>query len=344
MFKPHLWNTCFLAFILALIVTTVVISACAGSSNKETITEPSAPEPYTMAQTTNETYENNKVYMGIWLNNIYSFEYTKGTYTLDIFLYFFWIDPNIKEIDWYLMNGYPVNPATIEILNNDTSGEVKNQIFRITAVCSTTPDASSFPFDPIQMEVVIELITRGYHAEIVWLENQTGVDPSFDNAGWVTSNIELISSNRVYPLGVELPRAEMILTQYRLQIWTGIQALIPPVIFALVSAFSFLFSLRDAAAVGLRLGLETSMLVTTLLFNFTVNSTIPPSSTITLYSLFMLSILIFMVMNLVVTVIGFVQWFYYKNEKQTKRTNRWGFIISLLVLFAFFILLYLLRA
>ncbi len=296
-----------------------------------------------MTQAVDVEYENNKVYLGVWLNNIYNYQYIAGSYNLDMFLYFFWVDPNITTVDWYLMNGYPVNPATTVLISSDLTGEVKYEIYRITATCSVTPDATEFPFDSIKLAVAIELLTHGYDTELVWLENETGLDPAFANAGWVTTNLELTTSEHVYPLDAQLPRAEMVVTQRRQRLLADVQSLIPPAIFAIVSAFSFLFNLRDATAVGLRLGLNTSMLVTTLLFNFAVSATIPPASTISVYTLFMLAILIFMVMNLIVTITGFVEWFYYKNEVQTRKTNRWGFVLSTIVPILFFIVLYFLR-
>jgi hypothetical protein len=288
-------------------------------------------------------FEDNKVYLGIWINNIYSYDYLAGSYTVDMYLYFFWVDPNITTIDWYLMNGYPVNPVTTVLISSNLTGDVKDEIYRVTAACSTTPDASDFPFDSIKISVAVELLTHGNNIEIVWLDNESGVDRGFVNAGWKTTNLELTTSEHVYPLDAVLPRAELVITQQRQREFTSVQYLIPLAFFAIVSAFSFLFSLRDAAAVGLRLGLNTSMLVTTLLFNFTVSAAIPPSSSISLYALFSLSILIFIILNLIVTITGFVQWFYYKNEIQTKDTNRWGFIISLFVPVILFILIYFLR-
>ena len=288
-------------------------------------------------------FENNKVYVGVWLNNIYSYQYTAGSYTIDMYLYFFWIDQNISTVDWYLINGYPINPATTVLVSSDLTGDVKYEIYRVTAACSTTPDAKDFPFDSIQLIVSVELITHGQSIEFVWLENETGLDPSFVNAGWVTTSLDLTTAMHIYPLGAALPRAEMVVTQQRQLILSNIQGIIPPTIFAIVSAFSFLFNLKDASSVGLRLGLNTSMLVTTLLFNFTVGSAIPPSSSITIYGLFILSVLIFIVLNLIVTITGFVHWFYYKNEVRARNTNRWGFIVSIVLPLVFFSLLFFLR-
>ena len=52
--------------------------------------------------------ENDTVYVGVYVVDIYSFDYITGEYTLDLYVYFAWIDPEIDAIEWYLMNGYPI--------------------------------------------------------------------------------------------------------------------------------------------------------------------------------------------------------------------------------------------
>jgi hypothetical protein len=46
---------------------------------------------------------------------------------------------------------------------------------------------------------------------------------------------------------------------------------------------------------------------------------------------------------LIVTIIGVVGWFRYKNEKRTNRANRLGFLISIAVPVIIFVILYLVR-
>jgi len=294
-------------------------------------------------QTPNE-FENNTVYIGIWLVNIYSYNYLTGSYVLDFYLYFFWVDPNINGTDWYLMNGYTVNPATTVLVDQNLTGPVKYTIYRVTAQFSSTPDASNFPFDKIELGVSVELLTHGYATELKWLENQTGIDPIFQNPGWVTTDLQLTVSNHEYPLDVTLPQAEMTITQQRQQSTIIVQYLFPPLIFSIVSAFSFLFSLKDMSAVSLRIGLNSSMLVTTLLFNYAVNSNFPQSSsTIVLYTVFMTAVLTFMVLNLLVTVFGLVRWSRFKNAVEIQRINRLGFIATIGVPLLIFVVLILLR-
>lgn len=338
---------------LLVVLTVLALFICIFFLNSPTrvqaqLSTPKSGDPdYLLSQveiTNPGSFENNKVYVGIWLINIYSFSYVSGSYTFDMYVYFFWVNPNITQIEWYLMNGYPITPISTILIEKSVSDAVKYEIYRTTARLSSSPDGSDFPFDTIKLPVTIEILKQGLDLSVEWLENETGIDPGFSNSGWETVNFELFESVHDYPLDAHLPKVEMVLTQQRRRPATVVQSLFPPLIFGMVSACSFLFSLRDSSAVGLRLGLNTSMLVTTLLFNFAISGTIPPSSTFILYDLFMFSVLIFIALNLVVTTIGFVSWFYFKNEKRTRLINRLGFLLSLIAPILFFILLFFLRS
>jgi hypothetical protein len=330
----------FLFFVALFIYPALAIN---GASSK--LTTESEHTPSLQAQLANFQYENNTVYLGVWLINIYNFQYLTGDYTFDFYLYFFWVDPNpnITQIDWQLVNGYPITPNAITLIDRNLNSTVKHEIYRVTAHFNTAPNAIDYPFDSIKLEVALDFLTRGNYNNVVWLENQTGIDPGFENSGWKTSNVALTVSSHAYPLDVAVPRASMVITQQRQNLLSSVQALIPPIIFGIVSVFSFLFGLKEVSAVGIRIGLNTSMLVTTLLFNFAASAAIPPASTISFYGLFMLSILIFMVLNLVITIVGVVAWIRYKNEQQVKRINRWGFVLAIGLPILFFVLLYVLR-
>jgi hypothetical protein len=263
---------------------------------------------------------------------------------LDFYLYFFWSDANITQIEWQLVNGYPITPTSVTLIDRNLTGDVKHEIYRVTARCNTPPDANNYPFDTVKLELSFDFITHGQYSNVAWLENQTGIDPGFKNAGWTTISLDITVSQHPYPLNVEVPRAEMLITQQRQRPLSSFQAFIPPIIFGIVSTFSFLFSLKEMGAVGLRIGLNTSMLVTTLLFGFTAGANVPPASTMTIYSLFLLSVLIFMVINVNVTIVGVVAWGRYKNETLVKRINRWGFFTALSIPVILFILIYFVRA
>jgi hypothetical protein len=288
-------------------------------------------------------FSNDTMYMGMWVLHIYSFQYTTGTYTVDMYVYFFWTNPNIATVNWYLTNGYPINDASKVLVNSDTTGPVKYQFYRITATMNTPPDARDYPFDQINLKISVEVLNAS-GVNLAWLENQTGIDPNFTNSNWKTTNITLSVVKHDYPLGIQAPYAEMTITQAKLKPSSALSSLFPPLIFCFVSAISFLFGLKDPPSVGLRMGLNTSMLITTILFQLSISGSIPPSTSISTFGLFSISVLVFLAMNLVVTIIGFAHFVKYKDVNFTMKINRWGFIISIISPIILYIILSLLRA
>ena len=330
--------------VLGLFVFFVVIQAVS-----PVFGNPQASDPQT-SSATNQTFimvdssqSDNAVNVGVWLINIFGYQYLTGNYIADMYVYFIWTNPNIQTIDWQFANGYPVTPTSVTLLANSTNGAVKTEVYRATANLNSPPDASDFPFDKINITVAINVLPHGNNLTLNWLDNQTGTDSKFDTPGWKIVSHSLTTSINDYPLGVQVPRAEMVVTQERQRTAQSFSPFIAPLFFAVVSAVSFLFSLKEMAAVGLRIGLNTSMLVTTLLFSFGVSSSIPPASSVVLYSIFLLAILLFMVSNLVVTVIGVVGWIKYKDENRTRIANKLGFIISIIVPVVAFAIIYLLK-
>ncbi len=289
-------------------------------------------------------FGNHTIYVGIWVLHIYNYQYTTGNYVLDMYVYFFWTDPNITTANWYLTNGYPINDAAKVLVSSDVNGTIKYEVYRVTATLNNPPDAREYPFDQINLKISLEIINPGYTPNLAWVQNQTGVDPAFVNPNWKTTNIELFVSKHAYPLGSEPPYAEMTITQEKLKPSSAFASLFPPLIFSFVSAISFLFSLKDPGSVGLRMGLNTSMLITTILFQLNISSAVPPSTSISIFALFSISVLVFLSMNLVVTIFGFAHFVKYKNADFTMKVNRWGFVISIIAPVLLFTVLFVFRA
>jgi hypothetical protein len=328
-------------FLLTTTLATIDAFSEAGTANAQTLsTQPFESDPQ-VPMTIDAQPLDDTVFIGVWLLNMFDFQYKSGSYTMDMYTYFFWTNPNITNVEWYFSNGYPINPTAITLVANTTSGEFNVQIYRATARLNYAPDAVNYPFDHINVTISIDLLTQGNDVILQWLSNETGVDPQFTNSGWITESIQLSTSLHPYPIGVEVPRAEMVLEQQRQRPITSFSPFFPPAIFTVVCAVSFLFSLKEMSSVGLRIGLNTSMLVTTLLFSFGASNDIPPSSYVVLYTIFLLCVLIFMVCNLIVTIIGVVGWVKYKDKKRTTLANRLGFAVSVIVpLILFFVLYY----
>jgi hypothetical protein len=327
-------------FLLTLAFSTICAFNQAATANAQTPSIHLVQSNSQVPTTIDVQPSDDTVFIGVWLLNMFDFQYKSGSYTMDMYTYFFWTNPNITNIDWYFSNGYPINPTAVTLVANTTSGDFKVQVYRATARLNYAPDAVNYPFDHINITVSIDLLTQGNDVVLQWLTNETGVDSQFTNSGWKTDSIHLHTSLHPYPIGVEVPRAEMVLNQQRQRTVTSFSPFVPPAIFTIVCAVSFLFSLKEMSSVGLRVGLNTSMLVTTLLFSFGASNDIPPSSYVVLYTIFLLCVLIFMVCNLIVTIVGVVGWLKYKDERRTTLANRLGFVISVIVPMIIFFVLY----
>jgi hypothetical protein len=326
--------------VLIFLVILQVVGPVFGSQANDYQTATAASPAFS---TVDVVQSDSTVNVGVWMINIFGNQYLTGNYIADMYIYFTWTNPNIQTIDWHFANGYPVTPTAVTLLGNATNGAVKTEVYRATANLNSPPDASDFPFDKINVTIAINMVPHGNNLTLNWLNNQTGIDSKFDTPGWKIVSYSLGTSINDYPLGVQVPRAEMVVTQERQRTAQSFSPFIAPIFFAMVCAVSFLFSLKEMAAVGLRIGLNTSMLVTTLLFSFGISSSIPPASSVVLYSIFLLAVLLFMVSNLIVTVIGVVGWIRYKDEKRTIIANKLGFVISIIVPIVAFAIIYSLK-
>jgi len=283
---------------------------------------------------------NNTISVGIHLIDMYNFEYTAGRYTYDMYVFFFWTDPTISTADWYLRNGYPTYPGAKLLVDQDKSGRLKWELYRVRATLATPIEPTDYPFDSVTLPVSIELLTHNYPATLVWMPNETGIDAGFSNVGWSRPSYTLTSSVSHYPLGWDAPRADMNIVMARSPFGAFMKSIFTPLIFCFVAAVCFLFRMHDAPAFTLRVGITTSMLVSAVLFSFAEQGSIPPFSRLTFFHAVMVSAILFIALGLVLTVIGYAEWMRTSDREHVDRLNRLGFVISVTVPILLFAILH----
>jgi len=281
------------------------------------------------------------VNVGLWLINVYAFDYRTGSYTFDFYIYFFWTDKNITTIDWYLMNGLPSGSDTKAIVDSGIRGDFNYQLWRVRADLNAPIEPRDYPFDKVTLPIDIELLKHGYDTSLNWMTQESGVDPGFKIVGWQVESVDYTTYIHQYPLNTSSPGANMILTLQRSAFEAFMQNILPPLLLCIVSAFCFLLRLDDDSTFALRVGINTAMLITAVLFNISVTAYIPPISGLNLYETFITAVLTFLSLALIVTVLGYVEWKYTGREERLTKINRWGAAISVLLpllLFLSFIL------
>ncbi len=269
--------------------------------------------------------------IGVWVINVYDFDYPSGSYVFDYYIYFYWSDPNITTINWFMMNGYPSTPATKQLVDSGVENGVHYEFYRVRANLSYPLEAGNYPFEEVALPISIEVVDFNHPVELRWLDNKSGVDPGFKIVGWEVTDVRYSITPHDYSFGTSTDQATMDIIIEREMIVATPQLIIPPIIFCLVSAFSYLLRMDDSGAFGLRVGLNTSMLITAVLFNLSEQDNMPPTSTINFYTIFITGVFLFLAINLVVTILGYVQFNYHKDPARLKRINRYGIVLSIAI-------------
>jgi hypothetical protein len=274
--------------------------------------------------------ENHTMHVGLYLVQCYGLDYKSGSYSYDFYIRFLWTDPNIKTADWYLMNGYPAYPGAKLLVDEDKTGTVKWELYRVRANLNTPIEPSDYPFDRINLPISIELLTHNYNISLVWFKPATGINPDFKIVGWSNPAYELNTSFSNYPLRVE-PRADMDIWLVRNFYGAFLKSVFPLLIFCFVAGVGFLFNMKEDSAFALRIGIGTSMLISAVLFNISEQNSIPPVTRLTFYNAIIAAVVAFLALFLVVTIVGYAEWKRNKDEKKVELINRIGFVVSLAV-------------
>jgi hypothetical protein len=318
-------------FGLVGIIICLALTMVASMPSVEAAENSAAPVPNITAD--DMAADENVIYMGMWVINVYGFDYPTGGYVFDYYIYFFWSDPNITTVNWYMMNGKPSNPITKEMVSNGTEQGFDFEFYRVRADLSWPLEAGNYPFEPVVLPISIEVVNSqnpGNPYQLRWLQNSSGVDPGFKIVGWDVTDVQYTITPHEYPF-VESPQATMDIVIKREMIVAFPDIILPPLIFCLVSAFSFLLRMDDSGAFGLRVGLNTSMLITAVLFNLSTQNQIPPTSTVNFYMIYITGVFIFLAINLIVTILGYVEYNYHKDPERLRRINRYGVIMSSII-------------
>ena len=324
-----------LLFMVVFLVVAGSLMRNAGITDVAAQASEQAPQPVPNLQ-----YENRTVYISLWLINIYSFDYKTGSYTFDFYVAFFWTDTNISTANWYLMNGYQTYAGAKLLVASDYTDQIKYEFYRVRANLNTPLQPKNYPFDKIKLDIGIELLTNNYVSSLVWVPSSTGIDSGFENVGWSQPTFQLTSAPTNYPLNIQLPRADMYIIEQRNTYGAVIETIVPPLIFCIVSAVSFLFQMHKSSAFSLRVGITTSMLITAVLFNIAQQNNIPPLTALTFYDVFIDSVIAFLAVSLIVNILGYVQWMRTQDKEKVNKLNKYGFIISVAIPIILFLILF----
>lgn len=279
--------------------------------------------------------DDTTINVGIYVISIGNFEFTKGTYILDFYLMFQWENSNISPTGFEFMNGRATSKEKIYDERTNGSSEVW---YRVQASLFITPEFNRYPFDSQDLKIIIEdsacnisTITYSTMPEIL------GVDEQFQIAGWKVQSSTMNASTHEYPWGEEYSQLTYTIKLERDAGLTAAKLLLPPIIFCIVSGLSFFFK---ADKITHRLGLGTSMLISAVMFHLSQTSSLPPLPSLILIDKIMIAVYAFLASSLFATTLIYIDDEYWKEVDYTKTVNTIGGLLTVVLPFLVFGLLY----
>lgn len=281
------------------------------------------------------TSQYTSINVGIYVISIGNFEFTKGTYVLDFYLMFQWEKKNISPVSFEFMNGRATSKEKIYELYTNESSEVW---YRVQANLFITPEFRSYPFDTQNLQILLE--DSKYNTSTLTYQPMTdmgGIDEQFRIAGWKTKSYHTNVSTHVYPWGEDYSQLTYTIELERDAGLTTTKLLLPPIIFCIVSGLSFFFK---ADKITHRLGLGTSMLISAVMFHLSQTSSLPPLPSLILIDKIMIAVYAFLASSLFATTLIYIDDEYWKDVDYTRLVNTAGGILTIILPFLVFGLLY----
>src|SRR5439155_8770778 len=142
-------------------------------------------------------------------------------------------------------------------------------------------DMHYFPFDKHELPIIIEPANRGTK-ELVYVldEKQSGIDPQVTFVGWNLLGYKPEIRNHVYEVyGETYSKYVFTLNIARLKMISTIKTFMPVLCFLIVSMVSLLVALDKLDS---RIGLNTAMLLASVLYHINLSSQMPPAGYLTI--------------------------------------------------------------
>jgi hypothetical protein len=280
--------------------------------------------------------------VGVYVNSIDNLDLIKGTYTLDFYLHFHWLDNTITTSEFELMNGHPsAEPLSVKTISRNAQGPVKDEWYRVRADFDIIPDVRNYPFESGVVAIKIEdADDNSTELTYVPLIAESGIDPEFSLPGWNIGTPDYSVSDHRYPWGESYSTLDISIPVAKNPMDSLLQTIIPPLIFCFIAGLSFFIKVEHAELVHLRYVLTTSMFISAVMYHFSQISLLPMLGVLKIFDKFMIGVYLFMAMTVIITTLCYLALHQWEKPEYVKPINDYGAIVSVLLsVFVFFLLL-----
>jgi hypothetical protein len=263
-----------------------------------------------------------RVKVGIYVLSIGKFDVASGTYTVDFYI-------SMTSVD-----GRDMGDARFEFMNGRATGapdklidKPNEKFYRVQANLMTNVDLRRFPWDKHELPIIIESATRG-KTELIYEidEKQTGLDPSILFIGWDLDRSRAKGEVRdhVYEIyGETYSQVVFKLPIARLMFISSLKTFLPIACFLLISFVSLLATIDK---LDTRVGMNTAMLIASVMFHLSISNQIPPAGYLTIADKVMIATYLSIGLNLFLSV-TMMRWMQLKQEDRAKTLRERSFSI-----------------
>jgi hypothetical protein len=278
--------------------------------------------PAFAAEAADEAKEEDKapvtVKVGVYVLNIGKFDLATGTYTVDFYMDMTSVPPeqNMGEMKFEFMNGRASSVDKII----DKPGE---KFYRIQANLATNVDLHRFPWDEHDLPITLEPATRG-KKELIFVvdEKQSGLDPSVTFVGWDLRGTKAEVRDHEYAVyGETYSQFVYKIKIARIVFASSMKTFIPVGFFLFISLVSLLVALEK---LDQRVGLNTAMLIASVMFHMSIGAQLPPAGYLTVADKVLIATYSVIAMNLLMTV-QTLRLFQLKQEEAARKLRTLAF-------------------
>ncbi len=236
------------------------------------------------------------VKVGVYVLNVGKFDLLTGSYTVDFYLDMTVMPPatDMGDAKFEFINGRAA--STDKLI--DTPGE---KFYRVQANLQTNVDMRRFPWDVHELPLIIEPASRGKKSLVYVVdEAQSGVDPDVTFVGWNLLKQTAKVRDHEYKVYNETYSQYVYSLQIgRLMLMSTLKTFVPVLVFLLISLISLVVSLEKLDS---RVGLNTAMLIASVMFHMSISAQMPPAGYLTIADKVMIATYSSIGVNLLLTV------------------------------------------
>ena len=285
--------------------------------------------------------EPEKVFVGVFVNDIYDLALTSNSFNADIYVWLRWSNPDIDpSASFEVMNPFGFDGVVVERLHaepEDMPDGSKYMAFRIRGLWISKMNLRKYPFDVQNLLLQFEDGANDA-SKIQFVPDKTpvAIDASISLPGFVIDPPTLAVRNYEYPTDFgdlaagspDYSRVTVTIPVEREVLPLAIKIMLPVTIIILLTALIYVIPARLEEA---RTGIAVTAMLTLMALQWTVTSNLPEVGYLMMIDVVYILSMVYILIAMVYTVIGSRRSVHEQAEESLLRVDRQVGVASLAV-------------